>query len=120
MKKFKSNKERNEVLANEIIKFLVDNSFDESVRIYFNGVYLSDEDGFSERIPVNVADYVEYYNPQTITMTFEGSFYEVMNYSYSNRWLDKKQQEFEELVSAYGLFSELGYAWSLSLYEVWE
>lgn len=60
----------------------------------------------------DVTKQVEYSNPDTLTMTFEGPLYHDMN--YGNQKITNK---LEALFSKYRLYSEQGYAWSLSLYE---
>lgn len=56
---------------------------------------------------------VEYNNPKTLTMTFEGSLYDELNHNGSTRIYDKINKIFSE----YGLYAEQGYAWSLAAYE---
>lgn len=64
----------------------------------------------------NPLDYFEYANPKTLSMSFEGPLYEVLN-GYVRGWV-KLEAEFLKLFEKYGFYYELGYAWSLSAYEI--
>ena len=63
----------------------------------------------------NPLDYVEYANPDTITMTFEGGLNHILN-GYISGWT-KVEQEFSDIFEKYGYYYEMGYSWSLSVYE---
>lgn len=66
------------------------------------------EEGYDPR------DYFPYVqNPHILSMSFEGSFYNVMNYS-GGEVLDG----FDQLLAKHGLTFELGHAWNLTLMEV--
>lgn len=57
----------------------------------------------------------EYNNPDTLTMTFEGPLYHAMN---EGGW-DKPGEawyDLNEIAEKYGLYHEMGYAWSLAFY----
>lgn len=56
---------------------------------------------------------VEYNNPKTLTMTFEGPLYDALNYDSTDKTMEKINKIFDE----YGLYAEMGYAWSLAAYE---
>lgn len=61
---------------------------------------------------INVKDYIEYSNPDTITLAFEGPLYTVIDNNLDFAFdLDKK------FLDEYGLYFELGYQWSMSAYE---
>lgn len=62
----------------------------------------------------DVADYLEYYNSETISMSFDGDIYDVFNYDLFPSLLEK----FNKLLESYGLYYELGNAWNLALYEI--
>lgn len=55
----------------------------------------------------------EYNNPDTLTMTFEGPLYHAMNYYIGtpSAWDDLNR-----IFARYGLYHEMGYAWSLTCY----
>jgi hypothetical protein len=62
-------------------------------------------------------DYVEY-TSDFLTMTFEGPFYDVVNYNYSAKYSDRLLGEFDDILKKYKKYYELGYAWSLSLHNL--
>lgn len=64
----------------------------------------------------NPLDYFEYANPKTVSMSFEGPLYEVLN-AYTHGWV-KLESEFGKLFEKYGLFYEMGHAWNLAAYEI--
>ena len=64
----------------------------------------------------NPKDYFEYANPKTLSMSFEGSLYYVLNGYTSGAWA--LEEEFSKLFKKYGLYYEFGYSWSLSAYEI--
>lgn len=68
---------------------------------------------FEDRDPY---DYIQYSNRDTITMSFEGSLNHVLN-GYVPGWT-KLESEFGKLFEKYGLYYEMGYAWSLAAYEL--
>lgn len=113
-------------LAKEIRQFLLDREMWIDTTIYFNGMAYSTDDGqghfyyndpehlveLHDVDPRRVCDYVGPY----LTMTFEGTFYEVMN-GYLGRYGYKVEEEFHELLRKYGLYCELGNAWNLSVFD---
>jgi hypothetical protein len=61
---------------------------------------------------VDIAKQLEYSNPKTVTITFEGPLYDIINnvdYDYADKLSDKFLKE-------YGLYFEQGYAWSMAAY----
>jgi hypothetical protein len=65
---------------------------------------------------MNPKDYFEYANPETLSMSFEGGLNHVLN-GYTRGWV-KLEEQFGKLFEKYGLYYEMGYAWSLSAYEI--
>ena len=77
----------------------------------------------------DLATDVSFYNPKQwadrsetvgnralLSLTFEGAFYRVMNYPTDpteRQW----QEEVQDILLAYGCYYELGYSWSLHIYE---
>ena len=61
-------------------------------------------------------EYIEYANPDTITMSFEGPLNHVLN-GYVPGWVEL-ESEFGKLFEKYGLYYEMGYHWSLSAYKI--
>ena len=117
-----------EKCAKEIISFLIKHHMWIDTSIYVNGKRYGCYDGehyhydntwdcvFRED-DKNPADYVEFYS-DFLTMTFEGPFYDVINYTYSAKYSDKLLAEFDDILKKYRKYYELGYSWSLSLYEL--
>ena len=64
----------------------------------------------------NPKDYFEYANPNTLSMSFEGSLNHVLNgYAYGGF---KLEGELNKLFKKYGLYYEFGHSWNLSAYEI--
>lgn len=114
----KLTKRQLETLTNEIINFLKKHELFYDISIYCNNKkYHDGNNGEIEIIDdINPADIVEYNNPDTITMTFEGGFYHIINYDYDMSYCDFIIEEFDKILDKYGLYYELGHAWSLALY----
>ena len=125
-------KRKIERLAREIRKFLDDNFLNGDCRIYFNGMCwehgkedepmvwdanhkewldLPKRNGWNVIEEINPKDYFDYANG-IICMSFEGTFYDVMN---GELW--KKQDEFHELLAKYDCYCEHGNSWNLSIYQ---
>ncbi len=112
-----------DALTLEIIEFLQQNQLFQDVNIFcnnkrFSSSYSAGSEMVKGQLAVyyitdscNVAEIVEFNNPNTITMTFEGPLYMVLNYGPA-----KTEAEFLKLFTKYGLYYELGYAWSLAAY----
>lgn len=119
-------KEKNEKLMFEIMEYLKKHNMFFDVGFYTNGKMYTNVDGYTrtkgevkkhngieyvdwgER---DVTEYVKYNNPSTVTMTFEGGFYEEFNYGNGQAFL-------EGIAEKYGLYPEQGYAWSVTFYEI--
>lgn len=118
--------ERLEALAWEIYNFLRERDMWIDITIYYDGKRMSTsrkvdgkyesryngdpfiEDGYDPR------DYFEYVqNSHILSMSFEGPFYGVMNYTGG-----KALDDFEKLLRKHGLYMELGNCWNCSLAEV--
>lgn len=118
-------------LMEEIFQILHKQNADEMVNFYVNGKHFSTDKGegfiehqfldkqtnttmcyYEDRHPCDVTKQIEYNNPETITMTFEGPMYHDVNYGSG-----KILEQIDKKAKKYGLYSELGYAWSLALYE---
>lgn len=111
-----NNKERNEKLANEIKDWLVQNGFVIDNRIYFNGKCFDsignghNDDGYRIIEDIKPSDYFEYANDDTVSMSFEGELYDLINYEGG-----KLLNEFNEVFSRNNCYFELGHAWNLSV-----
>ena len=64
----------------------------------------------------NPRDYFEYANPDTLSMSFEGSLNRVLN-GYFYGWV-RLEKQFSDLFQKYGLYYEMGHSWNLSAYEI--
>lgn len=75
-----------------------------------------DEDLFeyADRDPRN---YFEYANPDTVSMSFEGPLWAVLNGDVLG-WVEL-EAEFLALFEKYGMYYELGNSWNLSCYQVY-
>lgn len=67
---------------------------------------------FEDRNPLT---YFEYANPDTLSMSFEGSLYEALNGYW---YYSKAEEELQAIFEKYGLYWEFGHAWNLSAYEL--
>ena len=114
-------------LATEILDLLLAHEMWIDVQIYFNGkcwsshnkekgtFHYNDKENVVE-YDADPRDYFEYVRtPNILSMGFEGPFYEAMN-GYSGSWTVESQ--FSKILEKYGLYYELGYAWSLTCYEI--
>lgn len=118
----KLTKNKIEDLAIEIIAFLQKNEFENGVCIYYNNKRVILDSKWDKDLDaivpfnkieenVNPLDYFEYANHKHIlSMSFEGAFYEAMNYS------GRKINEFIKILDKYSLDYLQGDAWNLSLY----
>lgn len=113
-----------EELVTEIEEFLRKNELLSDVCIYFNNKrrhwytkwYSEDMEVVCEELEdISPLDYFEYANPKHIlSMSFEGSFYDVMN-GWSSRDF-KLQEKFQKILDKYSVYYELGSSWNLSCF----
>lgn len=54
---------------------------------------------------------MNHYNDETITISFEGTFYKAIN--FTNEYV-----EFNKFINSKGYYFEFGNAWNLALYEL--
>lgn len=116
----KQQENRNENCAIDIIKWLKQNDLSTDVVFIYNGKRLDLNTGKEEL--ASAGDYVDYYNDDTITITFEGSLYELLN-GYFDAWGDTSIAEdlynqFEKILKKYNYYFELGNVWNLALYDL--
>tara|TARA_Y100000310_G_scaffold206101_1_gene206441 strand:+ start:193 stop:513 length:321 start_codon:yes stop_codon:yes gene_type:complete len=83
------------------------------VRIYFSNRCWDYNQGIKTIIKdIKGSEYFEYANDDTISMSFEGELYDVLNMNYGydmrNEW-DKLDLD--------GYYAEMGNSWNLALYE---
>lgn len=120
-------KENIEALATDIYNWCFENDLWDDCCIYFGGnawatwKEWSGEKGrkINEGLYLyeykNPLDYFEYANPATLSMSFEGDLYQVVNdygYTFPN-W----HNEFRNLFKKHGYYYELGNSWNLSICE---
>ena len=118
---------RMEKLAMELIDLLIEHDMYIDVTIYVNNEMWSatrDRNDIERHTPkqntffvtdnVDVSKRIEYANPDTITLTFEGPLYAALNYYDQSHIHDK----LDKLFLRYRLYAEQGHAWSMALYPV--
>lgn len=115
-----------ETLAKEIYLWCKANDLWGDNTIYFDGRAWSDlktwsgetgrkiDEDLYEYENKNPKTYFEYANPDTLSMSFEGALYYVLNANVRG-WI-KKEAAFQELFEKHGVYYELGHAWNLSVY----
>ena len=107
-------------LAYKISNLLKEYDLCSDVAIYFNNKRLqhfttNKKEGWVLEEGFKGSDYTQYANDQTITMTFEGPLYDIINYYIpSGNFL----YVFNKLLKNYGYYYELGNAWNLALYHL--
>lgn len=110
-----------EQLAKEIMQFLDEHEMQDGVCIYFNNKRVCSDykrNGktfvyqWVEKSNVDPHKYFEYaaYD-HILSMSFEGSLYDCLNYSFG-----KREEQFKNLFNKYDLYFELGSAWNLTVY----
>lgn len=116
-----------EKMAHEIFEFCNERELWDDAAIYFNGKALASWNEWNgehgkeiaanlyEYEDKNPLDYCEYSNPETLTMTFEGMLYDVLNdfgYSFPSLY-----EDFGGIFEKYGYYFEMGHSWSLTACE---
>ncbi len=106
-------------IATKIESWLKKNKLTGMVRIYFNNKCWCWYDGRKKVIEdIKATEYFEYGNDDTISMSFEGELYEVLNYHCDDKRWERLEDEFTTLLNSYGYYFELGNAWNLSVYKI--
>jgi hypothetical protein len=115
------NKEKNEKLANDLRDFIVKHEIIDT-RIYFNNVCYdwsgNDFGDTSYKLleDIKSTEFFEYGNDNTVSMSFEGFLYDVINYESFHPEHRPILKEFDEIFEKHDCYYELGYAWSLSVF----
>jgi hypothetical protein len=109
-------KMRNLRVTQAISKWLVANHLHGDVHIYFNDrAYSFEDDGkITRRSHIKGSNYFHYANDDTVSMSFEGPLWEVLNF-YHPRSTELHEQ-FMNLLDEHGFWFERGNHWNLSLY----
>lgn len=102
----------NKKIANEMIKFLKRRKLWVDSAIYVNGTRIHSDGRVEEGI--DVTKYLEYCNPDGVSMIFEGPLNHHMNGYISG---SNVYQKLDEIANKYGFYIQPGYAWSISLYK---
>lgn len=112
-------------LAENLVDLLCEYDYFQDVCIYVDGYrimsgsfkqdkypnYTSKGNGFFIEENTPVAKYIEYNNPATLTVSFEGPLYNALNgnyYAFENR--------LNQFFAQYGYYFEYGYSWSFAIY----
>jgi len=109
---------KNKQIADAIKKWMLKHEVGGDTRIYFNNMCY-DSVGYGKSLKyrtlhnIKGSDYTNYANDDTVTVTFEGEFYDIMNYSFG-----PLNESFRKLIEKFGYYYELGNAWNLSLYKI--
>jgi len=118
-----------ETIARAIYDFCKQHDLWGDNTIYFDGVAWSNlpewgdnhgtkiDDDLYLYLNKNPRDYFEYANPETLSMSFEGMLYRVLNEWYYGYEL-KLEKKFCELLASFGYYYELGNSWNMSIYEI--
>lgn len=118
----KKQEKKNEALANDIKDFLIENQLTQDVRIYFNNKCYDwngdsyEDNKFKVIEGIQGSTFFEYANDETVSMSFEGVLYEVLNYAFTSKHL-RQLEEFEQVFEKHGVYFELGHSWNLSVFE---
>lgn len=117
-----------EQIAKAIYDWCIENEMWLYVIIYFDGKAWSSYKRWSgeegrrigdhlfEYEDKNPLDYFEYAHPDTLSMSFEGELYDMINYGR----FAEKLESFLKLINELGYYYELGNAWNLSLYKIFD
>lgn len=109
----------NEKMANAIRDFVVQHELGGDMRIYFNGkaYHFTSTTEYTVLEDIVGSRFYQFANDETVSMSFEGDFYYVMNYGWENKNWSKLEEKFRLLLDKFGYYAELGHAWNLSLYK---
>lgn len=113
-------------MALSVIRYLNRHGMFYNINIYAGGMHYSDTKHAGQALATDLvkncevwageadmhAQPCEYNNPDTLTMTFEGPLYHAINYNSGHGY--KAESELNGIFARYGLYLELGHAWSLS------
>ena len=100
-----------EAIANKIWAELEKRHAEEDVCVYYNNKRIHKKNGKKVvETDINPHDYFSYAAEKHIlSMSFEGSLYEEINYGNGAKWLNN-------ILDKYGLYYELGNSWNLTVY----
>jgi len=104
-------------MADKVHKWMKKNNLLDMSIIYVGNerwLYGYSGEGLVIETDINVKDYLQYCNEQTISVVSEGRLYDIWNYQIS----DPLHDEFNELLDEFGFYFERGRAWNASAYEI--
>ena len=104
-------------IAKKIANWLEKNDLTHEVRIYFdNQCWTWNDEEMIVIDDMKASNYFEYANDETISMSFEGPLYHVMNYHWSSKEAGQLYGEFLDLMKGEPFYFEMGNAWNCSAY----
>ena len=118
-----------EKLAFEIIDWCKERELWGDSSIYFNGKALSTWNNWEGEEGSKIAEdvyeytdknplyYFQYAKPETLSMSFEGPLYMILNAYWENKTWLSWYEEFNALFERHGYYFEQGSAWNLSVCE---
>lgn len=65
-----------------------------------------------------VTAWLEYCNPTGVNLSFENSLYDIVNLTSEFSKYAKLEEDFTMMLDKFKLYYTLGYAWSMSIYEI--
>lgn len=116
-------------MAKEIYWFCIERELWQDCCIYFNGKAWASKDMWGgkhgreigeklyEYENMNPCDYFEYGDPDTLSMSFEGELYRVMNAFWEDGLWVKWHDEFHNLFDKYEGYIEQGNSWNFTFIE---
>ena len=110
----------NKRIANAIDRWGRKNSLLTDSRIYFNGICYDYDSNGNKRIleDIEAEDYFRYGDNKLVSMSFEGDLYNVLADHWCIPRYARLVQEFDNLLSDFGHYYELGNHWNLTVYPV--
>ncbi|MED2737344.1 hypothetical protein [Bacillus toyonensis] len=100
-----------EALATDIIDWLKEKNLNNSLTLFVDDkAFDCNQDNWVQHM--DPEDYVEYFNKEGITITFNGPFYNVINDAEERGALE----EFKNILAKYNTYFISGFKWSLSVY----
>ena len=74
-------------------------------------------DGLYEYDGKNPCDYFEYGNPNTLSMSFEGTLYQILNAYWEWDFMVEWYEDFMNLFNKYNGYIEFGHSWNFTFVE---
>lgn len=118
-----------EKMAKEIYKFCIGRELWQDCCIYFNGKAWASKNTWGdkkgkeigERLyeyeDMNPCDYFKYGNPDTLSMSYEGELYHVMNCYWESKTWTRWHDKFVAMFDKYDGYIEQGHAWNFTFVE---